>query len=101
MFDRCLTSLFTEKPGKTLHLLKARSKPIQSGRKRKKIPTLGTFSQYKESKSKSSLAQPAPPVPGQMPPPSSQAPKQATGSIQQLLASAASNLKKDANMNNK
>ena len=33
----------TEKPGKTLHLLKARSKPIQSGRKRKKVAILGTF----------------------------------------------------------
>lgn len=39
-----------EKPGKTLYLLKAKSKPIQSGRKRKKIELLGTFAQYKESK---------------------------------------------------
>ena len=43
------------KPGKTLHLLKARSKPIQSGRKRKKVPTLGTYTQYKDSKSKASV----------------------------------------------
>jgi hypothetical protein len=41
-----------EKSGKTLHLLKARSKPVQCGRKRKKISTLGTFEQYKESKKK-------------------------------------------------
>jgi len=45
----------TEKPGKTLHLLKARSKPIQAKRQRKKVPLLGTFGQYKESKAKASL----------------------------------------------
>ena len=44
-----------EKPGKTLYLLKAKSKPIQSGRKRKKIELLGTFAQYKESKKKQSI----------------------------------------------
>ena len=47
-----------EKNGKTLHLLKARSKPIQSGRKKKKIEVLGTFAQYKDSKKKASLAKP-------------------------------------------
>ena len=41
-----------EKSGKTIHLLKARSKPIQSGRKKKKIATLSTFADYKESKKK-------------------------------------------------
>lgn len=57
-----------EKSGKTLHLLKAKSKPQKSGRKRKVIPTLGTFSQYKESKSKASLAKPVQPAPTIQPP---------------------------------
>ena len=47
-----------EKSGNTLHLLKTKSKMIQSGRKRKKIEVLGTFAQYKDSKKKASLAKP-------------------------------------------
>ena len=42
----------TEKNGKTLHLLKSSSKPAKSDRKRKKIPILGTFDQFAESKQK-------------------------------------------------
>ena len=44
--------LSTEKNGKTLHLLKSKSKPVPGGRKRKKLPVLGTFEQYAESKKK-------------------------------------------------
>ena len=44
--------LTIEKNGKTLHLLKARSKPIPSMKKRRKIEILGTFGQFKESKQK-------------------------------------------------
>ena len=40
----------SQKSGKTIHLLKASSKKIQSGKKRKKIPVLGTIKHYKESK---------------------------------------------------
>ena len=91
----------SQKSGKTIHLLKARSKKIQSGRKRRKVETLGTFADYKESKKKPAMAELQPPVPNQMPPPHVQPPKPASGSIQQLLAGAAANLKKDANMGGK
>ena len=46
-----------------LHLLKAKSKPITSDRKRKKIPILGNFGQYKESKSKAMAAANIPQAP--------------------------------------
>ena len=36
----------TGKPGKTIHLLKAASKPVVSGKKRKKIPVLGSLQDY-------------------------------------------------------
>ena len=53
-----------EKNGKTLHLLKSSSKPAAASKKRKKIPIMGTFGQYKDSKSKAmaaaGLAGPAP-----------------------------------------
>ena len=39
-----------EKNGKTLHLLKASSKKISGERKRKKVPILGSFEMYKDSK---------------------------------------------------
>ena len=35
-----------------LHLLKSGSKPAPGERKRKKIPILGSFGQYKDSKQK-------------------------------------------------
>ena len=41
-----------EKPGKTLDLLKTKSKPIAAEKKRKKVPILGSFSDYQESKKK-------------------------------------------------
>ena len=41
-----------ERNGKTLHLLKSGSKPTKIDRKRKKIPILGTFGEYTESKKK-------------------------------------------------
>ena len=37
----------SQKSGKTLHLLKASSKPIKGGVKRKKVPILGSFAQIK------------------------------------------------------
>ena len=91
----------TEKAGKTIHLLKARSKPIQSGRKRKKVSRLGTFEDYKSSKKKAEAAQQQQPAPAPMPPPNQPSPRAAPGSIQQLLAGAASSLSADANMKKK
>ena len=40
----------TEKNGKTLHLLKAKSKATPAGKKRKKVALLGSFESYKDSK---------------------------------------------------
>ena len=51
-FLRLIFHVFAEKNGKTLHLLKSGSKPSQLDRKRKKVPVLGTFEQYTESKKK-------------------------------------------------
>ena len=48
--------------GKTLHLLKSSSKPTPAKVKRKKVPILGTYDQYSESKKKpGSLSNQAPP----------------------------------------
>ena len=44
----CLS--YSEKNGKTLHLLKANSKKSMGERKRKKHNLLGTFDMYKDSK---------------------------------------------------
>ena len=82
-------------------MLKAKSKPIQSGRKKKKMPTLGTFQDYKDSKKK---PMPAPPVPNLPSGPTQLFPqpaRPAPGSIQQLLASANDNVQKEAKMKNK
>ena len=43
---------YAGKNGKTLHLLKAGSKPIATDRKRRKIQLLGSFGEYQESKKK-------------------------------------------------
>ena len=51
MFSTAL-SLTIEKSGKTIHLLKAGSKPFVGGKKRKKVELLGTLDQFKESKKK-------------------------------------------------
>ena len=40
----------SQKSGKTIHLLKSSSKAIAGGKKRKKIPVLGSIKHYKESK---------------------------------------------------
>ena len=40
------------KPGKTIDLLKAKSKPITMEKKRKKVPLIGTFEDYQSSKKK-------------------------------------------------
>ena len=40
----------SQKSGKTIHLLKASSKATVSGKKRKKIPVLGSIKHYTESK---------------------------------------------------
>ena len=39
-----------EKNGKTLHLLKSKSKPIASEKKRRKIEIFGTFTDYSKYK---------------------------------------------------
>ena len=73
-FFHLILPIVPEKNGKTLHLLKANSKPAPAGRQRKKIAVLGTFAQYKESKKKPvPQAQPAsaPQQPPQPPIPSS------------------------------
>ena len=44
--------IFTEKSGKTIHLLKADSKPYTGSKKRKKVPLFGTIEQFHESKKK-------------------------------------------------
>lgn len=44
-----------EKNGKTLHLLKSKSKPTAFAKKRKKIPILGSYTEYKDSKQKALL----------------------------------------------
>ena len=41
-----------EKNGKTLHLLKSGSKPTLGGKKRQKVPILGSFGEYNDSKKK-------------------------------------------------
>ena len=56
----------TEKNGKTLHLLKSKSKPTPSGRQRKKVSVLGSFGEYSESKKKAQSEANAP-APNQMP----------------------------------
>ena len=55
-----------------MHLLKSNSKAVATGKKRKKIPIMGTYGQYKESKQKPAPANPMPlqpqisqPKPGQ------------------------------------
>ena len=53
----------TEKSGKTIHLLKSKSKPIQCGRKRKKIAVLGTIADFKDSKKKPVAEYVAPKLP--------------------------------------
>ena len=44
--------MHTEKPGKTIFLLKQGAKPYSPSKPRRKIQILGTFDQYKESKKK-------------------------------------------------
>ena len=41
-----------EKPGKTIHLLKAKAKPSTTERKRRKIPIKGGFGEYQTAKAK-------------------------------------------------
>ena len=43
----------SQKPGKTLYLLKSNSKAIAKGKKIKVVPLLGSFNEFKESKKKS------------------------------------------------
>ena len=47
-----------EKNGKTIHLLKSASKPTPAGRKRQKIPVLGSFGEYNDSKKKAMASGP-------------------------------------------
>jgi hypothetical protein len=43
------TNNCTESKGRTVHLLKASSKPIAVARKRRKIQVIGSLSQFKEA----------------------------------------------------
>ena len=43
----------SQKSGKTIHLLKQASKPALAGKKRRKVPLMGSLEQYKDSKKKS------------------------------------------------
>ena len=51
----------TEKNGKTLHLLKSSAKPVPAKRIKRKIPLLGNYEQYKESKKKPQMQGPTAP----------------------------------------
>ena len=87
--------MYTEKNGKTLHLLKARSKPIATKLKRRKIQILGTYKEYAESKKK-----PIPPDPKAQAKPQGQHPQPGGGSsILQFMAPAPNANAKDAKMN--
>ena len=88
-----------EKPGKTLYLLKSKSKPAPSEKKRKKVELLGPFEKYVEQSKKKSDTQihqqPAGQIPGQQPAP---------GGILQFMApvpnaNTAGQKGKDAKMN--
>ena len=47
----CINNFFpTEKPGKTIYLLKAKSKPHMAGKKRKVVPLLGSIQDYQTQK---------------------------------------------------
>ena len=63
MFIGIILHLPTEKNGKTLHLLKANSKPTPAGSQRKKVALMGTFGQYQESKQKPQPPKKEAPVP--------------------------------------
>ncbi len=45
--------------GRTIHLLKASSKPVPQERKRRKVSMLGTYEQYKHMKEESKQEEPA------------------------------------------
>ena len=65
---------------------------------RKKIPLLGTYGQYKESKSKASLAKPVQQPPTLQPPNTGQPPKPDPKNISNYFGGGAGKGKKDANM---
>ena len=65
------------------------------------MEVLGTFAQYKESKSKASLAKPAEPAHAMPPPQAAKPHKQELRAIQQLFAQGNAQQKKDAQMGNK
>ena len=96
--DNQLTSYIIppERNGKTLHLLKARSKPVQSGRVRKKIPLLGTFGQYKESKGKPPPTKPGQPSSTIQPPNIGQPPKPDPKNLSNYFGGGGGKGKKDA-----
>ena len=73
-------SFSAEKSGKTLHLLKSGSKPIQPRSQRKKIEILGTLAQYNDSKKK-----PAPSMPQQPPRPSGLLQEKPPSSVQSQI----------------
>ena len=81
-----------------MHLLKARSKPVMSGRKRKKVETLGTYAQYKESKSKAQTMAPGPML--TQPPQihNAEAQENNAGSLSSIFAKANAKTKKAGKM---
>ena len=48
-----------EHKGRTIHLLKASSKPVPQERKRRKVSLLGTYEEYKHMKEESKQEEPA------------------------------------------
>ena len=82
-----------EKNGKTIHLLKSASKPTPAGRKRQKIPVLGSFGEYTDSKKKAMVS--GPPAAEQ----NVQNPRPSGSSIVNYMAPAPQT--KDAKMANK
>ena len=115
---RLIYDVSTEKKGKTIHLLKASSKPVASAKKRKKIPIQGTYEEFRDSKIKdlgnsakkassnlplppASSNLPGSPAPSNLPLPPARKQGQSTGgsSIVQLMAPAPG--QKDAKMSGK
>ena len=90
--------ILIEKPGKTLALLKERSKPVQCGRKRKKVETLGTYAQYKESKQKPQASDSAPELSQSQPILNVEPPTDTTNDIPSLFAAAKGKGNKAAKM---
>ena len=75
--------MFSEKSGKTLHLLKSGSKPIKPRSQRKKIDVLGSLKDYHDSKKKPAAQAKQQPPPMQQPPVVTG--QRGSGSVQQQI----------------